>query len=88
MEGLRKKMGTIMNGIGKVIIYIMAVLMLLGAFALFLQSRDIKYLTEKSAKLEYRIEILEMERTTNKLLLKMTQRLVVPNERALKEIIK
>ena len=72
----------------KAILYIMAVLMLLGAFALFLQSRDIKFLVEKSAILEYRIEILEMEAHTNKMLLKMTQRLVVPNERALREVIK
>ena len=77
-----------MNGVGKAILYIMSVLMLIGAVVLVLQSRDIKYLVEKSAILEYRIEVLEMEAHTNKLLLKMTQRLVVPNERALKEIIK
>ncbi len=38
--------------------------------------------------LESRIEILEMESKTNKLLLQLTQRLIVPNERALKERIK
>jgi len=43
---------------------------------------------EKVENLENRIEILEMEATTNKLLLKQTQRLVVPNERALKEKIR
>ena len=67
----------------KIILYIMAVLMLIGSFVIFLHSRDIKFLIEKSAVLEYRIERLEMEAYTTKLFLKQTQRLLVPDEVAL-----
>ena len=38
---------------------------------------------ERFENLESRIEVLEMEATTNKLLLKQTQRLLVPDEVAL-----
>ena len=67
----------------KAILCIIAVLMLIGSFVIFLHSRDIKFLIEKSAVLEYRIERLEMEAYTTKLFLKQTQRLLVPDEVAL-----
>lgn len=76
-------MGTTTNGVGKVILYVISILMLIGSFVIFLHSRDIKFLIEKSAVLEYRIERLEMEATTTKLFLKQTQRLLVPDEVAL-----
>lgn len=72
---------TTINGLCKV-----SILIILGAIiGLFIINHDQwGYIT----KLESRIEVLEMEAYTNKLLLKQTQRLVVPNERALKEKIK
>jgi len=69
-----------MNGLNKIILCIISVLMLIGSVVIFLHSRDIKFLVEKSAILEYRIEILEMEAHTTKLFLKQTQRLLVPDE--------
>ena len=67
----------------KAVLYVISALMLLGSFVISLQSRSIKSLIEGFTILEYRIELLEEEINTNKLLLKQTQRLLVPDEVAL-----
>lgn len=71
-----------MDKIERVIIFLTLGLVIIGS--ILIDNNQWGYIK----KLEVRIEILEMEAKTNKLLLKQTQRLVVPDARALKEKIK
>ena len=71
-----------MDKIERIIIFLTLGLVIIGS--ILIDNNQWGYIK----KLEVRIETLEMEAKTNKLLLKQTQRLVVPDARALKEKIK
>lgn len=79
----------------KLSFFLISLALLLGAVSSVQQSKIINLSFEYNNILEQRISRLEtinsyliLEVATNRLLLKETQRMVIPNELALKEVVK